>query len=135
MRRGFGLLYAIIILVLIATIGIYTLELSSRSVKSVSDEHIKIQMKLYMNSAVEYALLWLSEERRYSNPTDFGSPDPWSDLNISYDNGRYAFQLRMYETNLDVPESNGTVLLDIVGRFDDTGAEPIVLAKRLLIKP
>jgi hypothetical protein len=134
MRRGFGIVYAVIILVLIATIGIYTLELSSRSVKSVSDEHIKIQMRLYMNSAVEYALLWLSDNTQRSNPTDFGGADPWSDLNITYEN-RYRFQLRMYETHLDVPESNGTVMLDIVGRFDDTGAEPIVVTRRLIVKP
>ena len=133
MRRGFGIIYAIVILVLVATIGIYTLELSSRSVKSVSDEHIKIQMQLYMNSAVEYALLWLSESQQHSNPSDFGLGD-WSDLNISYEN-RYNFQLRMYETHLNVPESNGTVLLDIVGRFDDPNAESIVVSKRLLVKP
>lgn len=134
MRRGFGIVYAVIILVLIATIGIYTLELAGRSVKSVSDEHIKIQMQLYMNSAVEYALLWLSETKQRSNPTDFGSADPWSDLNITYEN-RYRFRLRMYETSLNVPESNGTVLLDVTGRFEDPGREPIVVAKRLVIKP
>jgi len=134
MRRGFGIIYAIVILVLIATIGIYTLELSSRSAKSVSDEHIKIQMQFYMNSAVEYALLWLSENPSRSNPGDFGGADPWSDLNISYGN-RYNFQLRMYETHLDVPESNGSVMLDIVGRFNDTGFDPIVVSKRLILKP
>ena len=41
----------------------------------------------------------------------------------------------MYETHMDVPESNGTVLLDIVGRFDDKMAEPIVVTRRLILKP
>jgi len=133
MRRGFGIVYAMVVLVLIATIGIYTLELSSRSVKSVSDEHIKIQLQLYMNSAVEYALLWLSEEKRRSKPSAFGVGDH-SDLNITYDTN-YAIQIRAWETHLDLPESNGTVLLDVIGTFDNTGLEPIVMTRRQIVKP
>ncbi len=135
MRGGFGVVYALIILVIIATIGIYTLELSARGVKSVSDEHIKIQQQLYMESAIEYALLWLSETKQRSHPVDFGEADGWSDLNISFENNRYRFWLRMYEMTAEVPESNGTVQLDIRGSCDLTGAEPIVTTKRLLLKP
>lgn len=133
MRRGFGLVYAIVILVLIGTIGIYTLELSGRSVKSVSDEHIKIQLQLYMKSAVEYALLWLSEDKRRSKPSAFGLGDH-SDLNITYDTN-YAVQIRAWETTLEIPESNGTVILDVRGSFAKTGAEPIVITRRLIVKP
>jgi len=133
MRKGFGVVYAIVILVLIGTVAIYTLELSSKSVKSVSDEHIKIQLQLYQNSAIEYALLWLSENQSRSNPGEFGLGNS-SDLNITYDD-RFMFQIKMYETeSADIPESNGTVVMDIVGRFEDS-TEPLVVAKRLVVKP
>ena len=133
MRKGFGIVYAVIILVLIGTIATYTLELSSKSVKSVSDEHIKIQLQLYQNSAVEYAILWLSENKNRSNPSEFGLGNS-SDLNITYDD-IYKFQIKMYETSLtDISESNGTVIMDIIGKFEGT-SEPIVVVKRLVVKP
>jgi len=62
MRKAFGLVYAIMVLVLISTLGILSLEFATKSVKTISNEHIKIQLKLYMDSAIEYALLWMSEE-------------------------------------------------------------------------
>jgi hypothetical protein len=127
------MVYAIIVLVLIGTVGIFTLELSSRTVKSVSDEHVKIQLRLYMKSAVEYALLWLGEDKSRSRPGDFGLP-AYRDLNITYDTN-YQIVMRAWETTIDVPESNGTVVLDVIGTFDATGAEPLIQTQRLLVKP
>jgi len=127
-RGGFGIMYAIIVLVLISTIGVYTLELSSKSVKSASDEHLKIQLELYQNSAIEYAILWLSENKSRSQDQN------GADLNISFGDG-YSFQMKMYATDPTLPpESNGTVIMDIVGRFD-ASSEPIIVAKRVVVKP
>lgn len=126
-RNGFGIIYAIIILVLMSTIAVYTLSLSSKTVKSVSNEHIKLQLELYRNSAIEYAILWMNEDKtRSQNPNG-------SDLNISFDN--YHFQVKMFATTLtDIPESNGSIILDIVGRTD-VDIEPIIVAKRVVVKP
>jgi len=45
------------------------------------------------------------------------------------------FQMKMYPSSLtNVPESNGSVIMDIVGRFE-LSSEPIVMAKRVVIKP
>lgn len=126
-RNGFGIIYAIIVLVLMSTIAVYTLSLSSKTVKSVSNEHIRLQLELYRNSAIEYAILWMNEDKTRSQ-------DPnGSNLNISFDN--YHFQVKMFATTLtDIPESNGSIILDIVGRTD-VDIEPIVVAKRVVVKP
>lgn len=126
-RNGFGIIFAIIVLVLVSTIAVYTLSLSSKTVKSVSNEHIKLQLELYRNSAIEYAILWMNEDKtRSQNPNG-------SDLNISFDN--YHFQVKMFATTLtDIPESNGSVILDIVGRTD-VDIEPIIVARRVVVKP
>lgn len=126
-RNGFGIIYAIIVLVLVSTIAVYTLSLSSKTVKSVSNEHIKLQLELYRNSAIEYAILWMNEDKtRSQNPNG-------SDLNISFDN--YHFQIKMFATALtDIPESNGSVILDIVGRTD-VDIEPIISTRRVVVKP
>ncbi len=127
MRRGFGIVYALVILVLIATIAIYSLELSGSNAKSTSDEHVRMQLQLYMNSSVEYALLWMSADpARSQNP---------SDMNLSYDT-LYRFSLHIEPVTAYLPaESNGTVMLDVLGLFDDGVHEPLQVAKRLAVKP
>ena len=108
MRKAFGLVYAIMVLVLISTLGILSLEFATKSVKTISNEHIKIQLKLYMDSAIEYALLWMSEDK------DRSTGGNYKDLNITYDNN-YQIIMRINHIQDSLPkESNGSVVIDML---------------------
>ena len=127
MRRGFGVVYAVLILVIIATIAVYTLEMSSKNAKSASDEHLRMQLRLYMNSSVEYALLWMSANRSRSQNMQ--------DLNITYDD---LYHVRLHiEPVGDIlpPESNGSVILDALGYFGDETQETVRMFNRTVLKP
>ena len=128
MRKAFGLIYAIMVLVLISTLGILSLEFATKSVKTISNEHIKIQLKLYMDSAIEYALLWMSEDKDRSTGSNY------KDLNITYDNN-YQIIMRINHIQDSLPkESNGSVVIDMIGNYSNQDIN-ISISKRLSVKP
>lgn len=57
MKKGFALIFAVIFLVLIATIGILSLSIAASSVKSSSNIYLREQAELLAISAAEHALL------------------------------------------------------------------------------
>ena len=125
-RSGFALIYAIAVVVALASIATFALYTSSLTAKQVADEHIRIQLRLYMESALEYTLLWMSGDRNRSRRADT--------LDFLYDND-YDVNVSITPLNLDfIAESNGTVLLDVVGQTTITG-ETIRITKRTVQKP
>lgn len=128
-RKGIGILYAILVMMAIAGIATYSLSMSAQSSRITVDEHVKIQLQLYKKSAVELGLLWLSADQSRSNPAS-----DYSDYNVTFDSN-YAFQLRFWKTSVQhIPESNGTVIMDITGETNLLD-EPIRITERMILKP
>ncbi len=152
MRRGFGLITAIIILVVVSTLMTLMISLSATSVKQTSDIFFKEQADLLARSAVEYALLAISGHENNVSCVE--------NINITYPNAStptHEMNLTMYyifdkaatpvvncsgnhilATDIDTNKSNLTVMIDVAVsvRQDITGiSEPIVIHRRTLQKP
>lgn len=78
MKKGFGIIMAIIFIVIIATIGALSLSLSTKGVKETSDIYLKTQANLLLKSATEYAILAFSAHDR--NATN----NCINDINMTY---------------------------------------------------
>lgn len=57
MRKGFGLITAIIFIVIIAILGTYALLITSQGIKESSDTYLKTQADILNKNALEYATL------------------------------------------------------------------------------
>ena len=144
MRRGFGLITAIIVLVLVSVLMTLMLSLSATSVKQTTDLYFKEQAELLARSAVEYGLLALSGHENNVSCVE--------KVNITYQ-GLYEANLSLYYIyagsavspcshvlvdNISTAESNLTALIDVTVRVrqDVTGlSEPIVIHRRTIQKP
>ena len=125
MRRSFSLAYAILIVVLISTVMVLSLQFSAKTVFVSSKENIKIQLKLYMDSAIEYTLLWMSKDKTRSQQDQ--------NLSISYDDNNYTIYIQIHSIKDPLPkETNGSVIVDVVGVKPNTN---IRLTKRISLKP
>lgn len=129
-RGGFGIIYSVFIMILVATIMSYMLETGSQTSKMSLDEYIKIQNKLYEDSAIEWAILQIQNDNT-KNATETYS--------ISFENN-FDFNITAREITgaSGIPESNGTVMLDVIGTCTLMGSgagEQLRTHKRLLVKP
>ncbi len=152
MRKGFGLITAIIILVVVSTLMTLMISLSATSVKQTTDIFYKEQAELLARSAVEYGLLAISGHENNVSCVE--------NINITYPSAStptHEANLTMYyifdkvatpvvacdanhtlATNIETNKSNLTVLIDVIVsvRQDVTGiSEPIVIHRRTLQKP
>ncbi len=151
MRRGFGLITAIIILVVVSTLMTLMISLSATSVKQTTDIFYKEQAELLARSAVEYGLLAISGHENNVSCVE--------NINITYPDAStptHEANLTMYyifdkttpvvncdanhtlATNIETNKSNLTVMIDVrvSVRQDVTGiTEPIVIHRRTLQKP
>jgi uncharacterized protein (UPF0333 family) len=64
MRKGFSMFTAIIVIVLMATVGIYVMDLSGRMVTQTTAQYQREQAILYANSYTEYAILAVMANNR-----------------------------------------------------------------------
>jgi hypothetical protein len=136
-KKGSILLYAIAILVLLATLGAYALQFVAVNQRVSFDDFAKIQMELYARSAAEFGVLWMQyNDQRSQNEQN---------LSIVYD-GLYDFNITIHPISTSIPESNGTVVMDIVGVMDAQemgyeddeeikGTTPYRYTKRIVVKP
>ena len=67
MRRGFGLIQALIVIILISGIMMIAMKYARVSTKQTSDMYAKESAELFMDSAVELALLSISGYARSAN--------------------------------------------------------------------
>lgn len=67
MRRGFGLLQALLVIILISGIMTIAMKYARVSVKQTSDLYVRESAELFMNSAVELTLLAISGYDRNVN--------------------------------------------------------------------
>ena len=57
-RAGFGMMFAIIITILVATLGVLAVKFSTQTLNTTTNEYIAIQLDLYLNSTAELAILY-----------------------------------------------------------------------------
>ncbi len=147
MRRGFGLITAIIILVAVAVLMTLMMSLSSASLKSTTDVYLKEQAELLARSAVEYTLLAISGHDNNNscieniNITYPDSTTPTHEANVSiyyFFDGAPAGCSHVLDGTIVTKESNMTALIDVTVRVDmnNTGiTDPIVIHRRTIQKP
>jgi len=146
MRKGFGLITAIIILVVISTLMTLMMTLSSSSVKQTTDLYFKEQAELLARSSVEYALLAISGHENNVSCIE--------NINITY-NTTHDVNLSLYyiyddaplpvcgaghvlASGIDTKTSNLTTMIDVRVSVNPatTGiTEPIVIHRRTIQKP
>jgi len=144
MRKGFGLITAIIILVLVSTLMALMMSLSATSVKQTSDLYFKEQAELLSRSAAEYGLLAISGHDNSVNCLE--------NINLTYGDA-YNMSIEFYyiydsrptpscghilADNIATNKSTLTTIMDVKVEVDQavTGiTEPIVIQRRTIQKP
>ena len=58
-RAGFGMMFAIILTILVATLGVLAVKFSTQTLNTTTNEYIAIQLDLYLNSTAELAILYV----------------------------------------------------------------------------
>lgn len=150
MRRGFGLIQALIVIVLISGIMVIAMKYARISVKQTSDIYAKESAELFMDSAVELTLLAMSGYTRSANnclkEVNIISPDKRykADINItgyyllhsSVDCTAYCIQQCI---PIQTEESHGMALLEVVVETNATHpknqGKAIRLTRRTLQRP
>ena len=66
-RKGFGLIQALMIILLVSGMMMVVLKYASISAKHTSDSYIREQAELFLNSAIEQTLLQISMHNRKTN--------------------------------------------------------------------
>jgi hypothetical protein len=151
MRSGFGLITAIIIMVLTATIGMMILSVASMTSKKATDDYIRLQAELLAKSATEFALLRISGyDRSSGTPADTTDDNclqnidikatPY-DINVTiwymFSTGNTPAKCTNYLTQSAEANANGTAIIDVVvsTQNDESTTEPITVHRRTLQKP
>jgi len=147
MRKGFGMMVAIIIMMTVSILMTLMISYSSSSSKSTVDLYLKEQAQLLARSATEYALLAISaHENNQSciesiNMSYPNNVSPTHEMNVSIwylGSGLPATCTHMIDNSIVTPDSNLTAIIDVIVSVDinRTGiTEPIRLHRRTVQKP
>ena len=145
MRKGFGIITAIIIMMTIALLMSMSIGLSTATTKQTSDLYIKEQAKLLVRSATEYALLAISGHNNNSNcirnitinEPNATNPQYIATVNIWYIANGAPTGCPLINNSIVTDESNLTAVLDVVVEAQNSLGitEPIRLHKRTIQKP
>ena len=139
MRRGFGLIQVIFFMVILSSILTITMKYATISAKQTADLFVKEQVALFMQSAIELALLGMSDHNKSTgclHEVKITSQDKRfiADINISHyfllDN-----ETCDRKTPIDTEESNGMILMDIVVETNNThpkNSQKVRITKRTL---
>jgi len=97
-RKAFSMLTAIVVIVLMATVAIFVMNLSGKIIKSTTAQYQHEQALLYAKSYTEYAILAITGNDRSSNCLrDIGGTiktDSTSPITVSNGNG-YRIRVRI----------------------------------------
>ncbi len=147
MRKGFGLLVAILIMMSVAVLMTLMISYSTSSVKATIDLYLKEQAEILARNATEFTLLAISGhnnrvnciEKIKINYPNSSNPTHHADVNIWYiGNGIPTTCTHILENNISTSDSNLTAVIDVVVSVDQnkTGiTEPIRLHRRTIQKP
>ena len=147
-RSGFAMLMAIALLIIIATIMAISLSMSTTTTQRTTNEYLHEQAILLTSSATEYAVLAISGHDRVGNNNCINSinavypnvTNPMFDINITigyvgFDSiGVAEGDCTDYIDTILTPETNGTVLMDVVVTDHNLSSEPIRYHRRTLQK-
>lgn len=126
MRRGFGLLQALLIIILVSGIMVIAMKYATVSVKQTKDLYIRESAELFMNSAVELSLLAIQDYNRTSvgclDEVNITSSDRRfkADINITKyyvykgdDNNGSDFNCTGRTQHIQTEDSHGMVMLEV----------------------
>jgi len=138
-RKGFSLLLAIIVMIIIATLMALMISITSTTVKQTSDIYVSEQTKLLAKSATELALLAISGHNNNNNCIENMNftYQTYYDVNISLyyiGNSLPCNPSHLLDNNISTSESNGTVIIDTYVTFKGS-SEPIRYHRRTIQKP
>jgi len=139
MRRGFGLIQVIFFMVILSSILTITMKYATISAKQTGNFFIREQAELFMQSAIELALLGLSSHDKSTgclHEVHITSQDKRfiADINIS----RYFLvnsEICDRKTAIFTEESNGMIVMDVIVETNNThpkNSYKVRLAKRTL---
>lgn len=144
-RKAFGMIYAIIITVLVASLGILGLKLSNTTLNTTTNEHIAIQLDLYLNSTIELAILYIQRNGFVYKENDDKDKRPNVmqpiEKYISYgQNQEYQFKYKMTplidNSIQDIEDQKSVMILDVSGWVTNpTTNQTLRVTKRQIIKP
>ena len=143
-RKAFGMIYAIIITILVATLGIFGLKFSAKTLNTTTNEHIGIQLDLYLNSTLELAILYVQQYGFINGENGRPRADPTAKItkNIKYgSNGEYEFTytitplLNNAQSNINEDIKN-VATVDISGFVTNPVTKQVFrITRRQIIKP
>jgi len=143
-RKGFALIMAITVIVIISTIMALSLSLTSQTTKRTTDLYIYEQAVLYSKSAAELALLDIANEgcipdRNYTFGgyyiAEVKTSYVYTEANTNVA-GTYNCP-EQFSSYISTPEQNGSVSMDITLSIDQTqniSSEPIRYFRRVIQK-
>jgi len=147
MRKGFGLLQALLVIVLISGIMVIAMKYATVSVKQTKDLYIRESAELFMNSAVELSLLAIQGYDRSTgclHEVNITSADKRfkADVNIStyfLYQGQDGNNSCDRNTSIQTEDSHGMVMLEITVESNATnpknGKTKVKLHRRTLQRP
>lgn len=137
-RSGFAMIMAVVVIIVVATIMMFTLSQTTQTVKRTVDMYLYEQTELHAKSAIEYALFKIAEDGPCTT-VDSITIDAIYDVNYTikyiYKNNPCGNPLD-YITAITTDEQNGSVLMDVAISVDadNTGSEPIRFFRRTMQK-
>lgn len=154
MRQGFGLIQALIVIVLISGIMVIAMKYAQVTVKQTSDLYVRESADLFMDSAVELSLLAISGYDRETNNNCLKdvfilSPDQRFKANVSIvhyylfngvdNNGSWYVTCNDRNISIQTEESHGMVMLEVTVETNATHpknqGKQIRLTRRTLQRP
>jgi len=144
MRRGFTLLSAIFLMLLVATLMVLAFSLAAQTKKQTGDIYMQEQAQILGRSATEFALLAISGHENNASCIEqinlqFPQNAPIYDVNMTlFYLGRNLVCNggHLLANNVVTDESNGTVMIDtIVSYTDPATGEEVRFHRRTIQKP
>jgi len=149
LKKAFGIMTALFILVLVSFLLMLVLKASSVGVKHVSDTYLKAQAELFMHSSIENAIMAIEGYKRNSSNKclkniHFTSSDGRFEANISvlryycYDKDNSDCKYCDNAVNIETSKSNGNVVLYTIVQTTDSarnGDKKLRFSKVTIQKP
>lgn len=138
-RRGFGIITAIILLVLIATVAVMILSLAATSSKKATDDYLRVQAEMLARSATEFAIMRIQGFDKVANNGCLQNVNivatPF-DVNATINYfGNFSGCSNVLDPVNDA-DLNGMAQIDVVVTTQSgVTSEPIRIHKRTLQKP
>lgn len=144
-KRGFGIITAIVLLVLIATVGAMIISIAVMNSKKATDDYLRVQAEMLARSATEFAVMRIQGFNRTTNSNCLETVTITADPFTAKATINYLFDAATagaldcnneLAANVADPDLNGMAMIDVVVTTKDgTTTEPIRIHKRTLQKP